>query len=120
MTELHILNLVNLYTLRVCAEMHPFIHPSTQPNRPQHNHDYTPTSHIHNHHTRYSIDGHLYIPNTNKYSLTQTPTHTTDFLTEQYTNTWNTLPTHLRSIAAPTVFKKNLKLFLLDKQRRAN
>ena len=30
MKELHILNIINLYTHRVCVEMHPFIHPKKQ------------------------------------------------------------------------------------------
>jgi hypothetical protein len=117
MTELNILNLPNLYILRVCVEMHPFIHPRTQPNRPQHNHYYTLTSNIHNYPTRYSRDGHLFIPNTNKYSLTQRPKHTTDHFTEQYADTWNTLPAQLRQIIALATFKNELRLFLLDNQR---
>jgi hypothetical protein len=117
MIELNILSLLNLYILRVCVEMHPFIHPRTQPNRPQHNHNYTLTSNIHNYPTRYSCDDHLFIPNTNKYSLTQQPKHTTDHFTEQYADTWNALPAYLRQTIALAAFKTELRLFLLDNQR---
>ena len=34
MQELSILSLYNLYTLRVCAEMHPHIYPKANTNRP--------------------------------------------------------------------------------------
>jgi hypothetical protein len=40
MKELKILNLPNLYILRVCVEIHPYIHQTTQVNRPEHNHTY--------------------------------------------------------------------------------
>lgn len=93
--------------------MHPFIKSSTQPNRPQHIHNYTPTSYIHDYPTRFSHNDRLYIPNTNTHSNTQT----TDFLTEQYMQTWNTLPISLRNIAAPGLFKKKLKLHLLEQQK---
>ena len=77
MQKLHILNIYNLYTLRVCAEMHPFIHPKKELNRPDHNHHYQLTSDIHNYPTRYSLDDHLFIPNTTQHSKTGTPTRTT-------------------------------------------
>lgn len=111
--ELQILEITSLYTLRVCTEMHPFIQSSTQPNRPQHIHNYTPTSYIHEYPTRFSHNDHLYIPNTNTHSNKQTY-----FLTEQYMQTWNTLPTSLRNITALGLFKKELKFHLLDQQKR--
>jgi hypothetical protein len=52
MKELKILNITNLYTLRVCLEMHPYIHREIEHNRPEHNHQYLLTEHIHDHATR--------------------------------------------------------------------
>jgi hypothetical protein len=107
MTELQILNLVNLYTLRVCVEMRPFLQSSTQPNRPQHVHDYTPTSFVHDYPTRFSQNDNLYIPNA-----------TNDYFTDQYKQTWNSLPASLRNTSTAGIFKKNLKKYLLDQQQR--
>ena len=104
MKELHILNIINLYTHRVCVEMHPFIHPKKQLNRPEHNHKYTPVQEIHNHATRYSTQQHQYIQ------------HNTEHFTKQYTATWNALPTQLRNITSTNIFKKQLKLHLLTSQ----
>ena len=72
MKQLRILNLCNLYTLRVCVEMHPFIHPTKHVNRPEHNHDYISTTDIHDYKTRYSHNL-LSISFTGTYSLEFTP-----------------------------------------------
>jgi hypothetical protein len=121
MQRLHILNIYNLYTLRVCAEIHPFIHPKKQLNRPEHNHDYQPISHIHEYPTRYSQDNHLYIPNTHQHirrnSNTRTPKHTTTHLTAHYMATWNTIPLEIRNITSPKIFAKKTKKYLLNKQK---
>jgi len=91
MTELKILNITNLYIHRTCTEMHPFIHPPTQLNRPEHNHNYIWTSQIHEYPTRYSQQKHLYIPNTTHHNTTQPHPHM-EHLTKQASNIWNTLP----------------------------
>ena len=80
MTQLRILNLNNLYILRVCAEMHPFIHPQKQLNRPDHDHKYTLTSEVHNHHTRYSIQNH----HQKHYSKSRKPTLTVEHLNAKF------------------------------------
>ena len=63
MTKLRILSVINLYTLRVASETHPFIHPPKPLNRPDHNHEYLTPAHIHDYPTRHSQQRHLYIPN---------------------------------------------------------
>jgi hypothetical protein len=122
MLQLHILNIYNLYTLRVCAEVYPFIHPKKQPNRPEHNHNYQPVSHIHEYPTRYSLDNHMFIPNTHQHirrnSNTRTPKHTTAHFTAKNMATWNTIPVQIRSITSYKVFMKKTKHFLLNQQKR--
>ena len=104
MTKLQILNITNLYILRVCAEMHPFIFPKKQLNRPEHNHNYTSVSNIHKHATRYATTNHQYI------------TYTTEHFTAIYTRVWNSLPPRLRHISSHDTFKTQTKLYLLEKQ----
>jgi hypothetical protein len=116
MKELHILNITNLYILRVCTEIHPFIHTTDQKNRPEHNHDYIWTAQIHEHKTRHSEQRHHYIPNPYQYSKTKKPKHTTETLTRHYTEIWNELPLDLKDNRVISSFKKKLKKYLLDKQ----
>ena len=104
MTELHILSITNLYTLRVCVEMHPFIYPKKQLNRPEHNHRYTSVSEIHSHATRYASRKHKYVSDE------------LEHLTRKYTNVWNSLPEDLRGIRAIGAFKKKTKTYLLEEQ----
>jgi hypothetical protein len=105
MAQLNILNVINLYTLRVCAEMHPFIYPSKKPlNRPEHNHNYTPVSAVHNHRTRYAATNHQRI------------TDTMEHFTRAHANTWNSLPAKLSNISNRKAFTTQLKLHLLHKQ----
>jgi hypothetical protein len=111
-----ILNITNLYILRVCTEMHPFIHPESPLNRPEHDHNYTLTSQIHNHQTRYSTQNHQFIPQLKHYSKTRKPTLTTEHLTANYTKVWNSLPTELRNIKSKDSFKKLTKQYLLTQQ----
>jgi hypothetical protein len=118
MTELKLLNITNLYILRVSTEMHPFIHQTSQENRPEHDHNYIWTAQIHDHQTRHSLQRHHYIPNPYKYSKTNKPEHTTEHLTQHYTEIWNTLPQTLRDTQALGQFKVNLKAHLLKKQGR--
>ena len=40
MQELKILSIPNLYKLRVCSEMHEYIHHLEEKNRPEHDHNY--------------------------------------------------------------------------------
>jgi hypothetical protein len=117
MKELNILSLVNLYTLRVCAEMHPFIYPKTQKNRPLHNHSYLWTAQIHEYYTRQSKTTQQYIPNPNNYSKTKKSTHTMEHLTEKHSNIWNAIPENIREITSLYVFKKKLKHYLLERQK---
>jgi hypothetical protein len=114
MTELNILDIFNLYTLRVCLEMHPFVYPQPkkkQPNRPEHNHNYTPVSHIHDYPTRHSLQQHQFIPNT-----ASRPTNTIDHFTAQYSEVWNSVPLEFRCLSSLDTFKTALKLHLLEKQ----
>jgi hypothetical protein len=118
MNKLDILTLTNLYTLRVCTEMHPFIHPDdTKPEikRPHNDHNYIAITNIHTHGTRYA-KGHIFSPNTNKYSKTQAPKYTSAHFTERHSEIWNSLPGHLRNTASLHVFKKELKQQLLTEQ----
>ena len=54
MKELNLLNMTNLYILRVCLEMHPFIRDTKYVNRPEHNHKYVYAAQMHEHITRYA------------------------------------------------------------------
>jgi hypothetical protein len=121
MQRFHILNIYSLYTLRVCAEIHPFIHPRKRLNRPEHNHDYQPVSHIHEYPTRHSLANHLYIPNTHQHirrnSNTRTPKHSTTHFSAKYMTTWNTIPIEIRNITSHKVFLKKTKRYLLTKQK---
>ena len=47
MNKHKILNITNLYTQRVCLEMHPFIHHTNRTNKPDHDHDYLWVAQIH-------------------------------------------------------------------------
>ena len=115
MNELHILNLNNLYILRVAVEMHPFVHPATQQNRPEHNHDYLWTAQIHEYPTRHSLQQHHYIPNR---SYKQTPSHTMEHLTKRYSKIWNSLPAELRNNPNFLDFKTKLRTHLLETQEQ--
>ena len=112
MKELNILNMTNLYILRVCLEMHPFIHDTEHVNRPEHDHIYIYASQIHEHSTRYATQQHHYIPNSN----TIRPTHEIEYLTRIYTAVWNELPLKLKLIRSRTELKTQLKQHLLNKQ----
>jgi hypothetical protein len=109
-----ILNITNLYIQRVCLEIHPFIHQTKQPTRPEHDHTYIPVSAIHDHHTRHSHQQHQYIPNPNQYGKNKEPTIA--HLTQKYTEIWNTLPQEHRSTSNFHSFKLDLKTYLLKKQ----
>ena len=117
MTELRILNIINLYTFRVATATHPFIHPPRQINRPEHNHNYLTAAHIHDYPTRHSQNRYLYIPNTPHRHTRATPTaHTIDYTTERNTIVWNSIPSEIRQITNLTTFKAKLKTYLLEKQ----
>ena len=115
MTELKILNILNLYTLRVCLEMHPFIYPTKKTRRPEHDHNYIRAARIHEYPTRYAQQLHQHIPN--KYRHTKT-TGSPDM--ENYTNinseVWNTLPQKLRENRSLDSFKKELRTYLQEQQ----
>jgi hypothetical protein len=116
MHQLQILNIYNLYTLRVAAETHPFIYQNSQLNRPEHNHTYTPISHIHEYPTRHSQQGNHYIPA--RPSKTRAPTHHIDYTTERNTRVWNSIPEHIRNIRTLKPFKTALKQHLQELQNR--
>jgi len=117
MTELKMLNLTNLYTLRVCVETHPFIHPRSQLNRPEHNHTYISTAQIHHYPTRHSQQQHFYIPNTShRHTRAKPSAHTIDYTTERNTRAWNSIPPELRAIQGLRTFKAKLKEHLLEAQ----
>ena len=108
MKELNLLNLINLYIMRVCMEVQSFIHPQDNTiNRPEHNHHYTQTAEIHSHATRYSNKQHQYI------------SHDTDHLTKQYTRIWNKLPPQLRAIKQKETFKKEIQRYLMKQQNES-
>jgi hypothetical protein len=115
MKQLKILNITNLYILRVCTEMHPFIYPRRQRNRPEHNHQYIFTSQIHTHRTRYSQQKHAFIPSHTR-SKIKPLKYTMEHLTKQYSHLWNTLPQNIRDIHIRTTFKQTLQTHLLNKQ----
>lgn len=104
MAELKILSVPSLYTLRVCAEMHAFIHPKVAVNRPEHSHHYVRTETIHQHLTRRSQQQTLH------------QTHSMEHYTREYTRVWNSIPQKLRETTAPNIFKRNLKTYLLALQ----
>ena len=106
MNELNLLTITNIYIMRVCIEIHPYIHKDDTPiNRPEHNHQYTKTSQIHNHSTRYATQKHHYI------------SHDTEHLTKKFTKIWNTIPQKYREITKITLFKNKIKDYLLNKQK---
>jgi hypothetical protein len=118
MLELNILNITNLYIHRTCMQLHNFIHPRKQLNRPQHNTHPLWTSQVHDYPTRYSLQCHQYVPNpdAHRHSRTKTPTHETSFYaTEQWT-IWNSVPEHIRAERKRGTFKRALKEHLLQKQ----
>ena len=80
MERLNILTIPNLYILRVCAEMHPYIHPRKAKPRPKHMHHYTRTTDQHSHATRRAREGqnHLAV--------------STEYYTQRYVDIWNKLP----------------------------
>ena len=119
MLKLGILDITRLYTLRVCAEMHPYIYPNDkeQQSRPHHNHTYITITDVHSHGTRYSAN-HIFAPNTYKYSKTKQPKHTSAYLTQLHIGVWNGIPTDIRSIKSLAIFKLQLKKHLLEEQAR--
>ena len=116
MTKLKILNLTNLYILRVCVEMHPYIHPTKTKNQPEHNHHYEPITKIHDHNTRYAHNNHQFIPNTLNFSKTKTLRYNIDHLTQQYATIWNRLPAELRNTSSRSTFKTKTHNYLLQQQ----
>lgn len=117
MTELRILNITNLYIHRVAVETHPFIHLPRPLNRPEHNHNYITTAHIHDYPTRHSRRQHLYIPNTHHPNRTTGTAHTIDYTTERNTRVWNAVPVEIRQITGLKTFSTKLRNFLLEKQK---
>ena len=118
MKELKILNIPNLYILRVCAEMHPYIYQKTNFNTPEHNHNYIWTTQVHEHNTRQRTSNKHYIPTNYRRTSNKERTYTQDLLTSKYSKIWNTIPNEIREKSTLNSFKKHLKQFLLEKQTR--
>jgi hypothetical protein len=118
MVELDIMNITNLYIHRVCMLIHPFIHPQTQLNRPEHNHHYLWTTQIHDYPTRHSLQKQHYIPNPNafKNSREKTPMHETSYFAKQDSSVWNSIPERIRDITNRNSFKRALKEHLIETQ----
>jgi hypothetical protein len=118
MKELKILNITNLYILRVCLEMHPFVHLTKKKNRPQHDHHYIPVAQIHEYPTRHSLQRQHFIPHAPSKSKKQKQKygHALDHFTRCYAETWATLPEGLRIDTSHQRFKRNLKQHLLEQQ----
>lgn len=110
MKKHNILSIFNLYTLRTCLLVHPYLHwhpPLSLPNRPHNNNNYTFVTEIHNYETRYALNKHLYIPNNTK-SIPSS--------TKQRTQTWNQLPLTIRQNPNLATFKKEISTYLLRLQ----
>merc|ERR1711966_443089 len=101
MAKLCILNVINLYTFRVCVEMHPYIHQTKHINRPEHNHHYIQTDLVHDYPTRHSMTSNRFMA------------RTTPYLTREYTRIWNTLTLELKQCSSIESFKTALKKFYL-------
>jgi len=125
MRELDILTIPNLYTLRVCVEMHPFIHtgtpqqrlsrpqPTKRPHqrrkpkptkRPQHVHHYAKTTDVHKHMTRRARVTEMHLARSN------------NIITQKYTDVWNKLPPQIRESKSSNTFKTVLKAHLMEIQ----
>jgi len=118
MSELKILSIPNLYVLRVCAEMHPYIYPKTQFNTPEHDHNYIWTTQVHEHKTRQTTSGQQYIPLTKRRNSKKKLKYSLNHLTTKYSKIWNTVPIEIRKKNSLQTFKKHLKHFLLERQTR--
>jgi hypothetical protein len=108
MTELKLLTIPELYTLRVSTEMHAHIYPAKPLNHPDHNHQYISPNKIHEHKTRHSQQGALHTA------------HSMSHFAQQYTRVWNTLPNELRQTQELKTFKKKLKQHLLSPNANSN
>jgi hypothetical protein len=120
MQKLKILNITSLYIFRVCAEMHPYLYPRKQVNRPEHTHHYIYSSEIHEHNTRHANKQHLFIPNSlsHKYSNLKTPQYVMDHFTVLYSKIWNSIPFEIQTVQNLSKFKISLKQYLLQKQKK--
>ena len=117
MAELKILDIQNLYTHRVCMQLHSFVHPSKQLNRPQHNNRPLWTAELHEYPTRYSLQGHQYVPKPSAYRLSKKKaTHTTSHFATKHWTVWNSIPERIRTERRRNVFKRALKEHLLRRQ----
>ena len=104
MESLDILNIPNLYILRVCAEMHPYIHPHKAKPRPKHIHHYPRTTDQHSHATRRARENQKHLA------------AGTEHYTQRYVAIWNELPQELRATESLATFKGLLKAHLMAKQ----
>ena len=118
MHRLGILNLANLYTLRVCAEMYPYIYPHKEQKQsgPQIITTHTPRSRKYTRTKRATqlVTSSHQTPS--NYSKTKQPKHASAYLTQQHTDIWNGIPADIRSTKSLTIFKRSLKQKLLEEQ----
>ena len=105
MQELEILSIPNLYTLRVCTEMHEYIHQLEDKNRPEHDHNYVSKTTVHHHKTRHATRHHYHV------------THDMEHYTRLFTDVWNKLPLQIREKTQKEPFKQALKSYLLATQK---
>jgi hypothetical protein len=113
MHQLSILNLANLFILRVALELHPFVHPRDQKNRPEHIHHPFPVQEVHGHRTRLSLQQQLYIPNRHSKNIAPTAS----YLQQTYQTIWNSLPETITMTTSLRTFKKLLREHLLAEQQ---
>ncbi len=92
--------------------MYDFINPRKPT---EHDHIYIQTAALHDHHTRHSLQQHHHIPNQS--SRTRAPFFQVEHLTRQYTRIWDALPLELRTNKNYASFKKDLKAYLVKKQK---
>ena len=118
MTKHNILNITNLYIQRVCTELHPFVHNTTTPNRPDHHHQYTKLTDIHPHHTRSAAANTIHRPNPKNHKHSTNPAYNTNHFPQIYMQIWNSLPQPLRDQQSLPTFKRHLKQHLCKLQNK--
>ena len=108
MDELQLLSLPDIYTLTVSTEMHSYVYPKKPVNRPKHNHHYVNPAQVHNHNTRFLQHGALHAR------------HDMNESTKQHTQIWNKLPREIRETKLSSIFKSDLKQYLLRRAKTEN
>jgi hypothetical protein len=117
--DLEILLLHNIFIFRVCVEMHPFIYPAKDANRPHHDHLYTLVAQVHKYKTRFSQKQTLFLPNIRPTTKTKRSDAFGDkeHFQTLYANIWNLLPEDIQNKTNLKTFRRLLRRHLLDKQQ---